>query len=304
MKTFKQHLEERKEISPQMARIMFAEFMGKDFYIPFTEGFIRKLLKTPIQVNAGHILERRNIDVLFNLEGKSNSISALSNPLMTENIFRSFMTTGVATGGGVFALVSGNVLLNAPADIFSMRDGNGTRWVSAGHIITSNKNHTVSGSRLKDFRLVRKVLEKIGQARLDYLERKADDIIDTHLGGDEAAPRSILRLIQNWEWDYDHEIVRSIVAEYTIFMSKLVEKIVSRYRKEFTTVLFFNNINHDHLNELLLSRIKVHEIWFSDQLGNSPEIADVAVDLRNRHGVSVKFGEQEAYKAYIEWIKK
>jgi hypothetical protein len=99
---------------------------GMSNYVPISIPIVKKLVGNTTTAKAAHATDIDNLPKLLSLQGKKKGISTFS-ALDERSIIMS--GAGVATGGGVIVILSGDILFQDKLDIMSIVDKSGRRWI-------------------------------------------------------------------------------------------------------------------------------------------------------------------------------
>lgn len=110
---------------------LFGELIYSNTSLPISIPIIKKLVGNIKTNKVAHVTNYKGYQKLEKLQGKKKGISSFNNLASDSKILRGY---GVATGGGVIAILEGKLLINNNVDMYSRTDSQGRNWIEIGDI--------------------------------------------------------------------------------------------------------------------------------------------------------------------------
>jgi len=110
---------------------LFGELIYSNTSLPISVPIIKKLVGNVKISKVAHVTNYKGYQKLKKLEGKKKGISSFNNLGSDSKILKGY---GVATGGGVIAILEGKLLINSDVDMYSRTDSQGRNWVEVGDL--------------------------------------------------------------------------------------------------------------------------------------------------------------------------
>ena len=282
MKTFKSYLNEGRGTS--LSGLLFLPRIGyyDQLMIPISSSMFKRIWPDTLRATVFHTTDSDGVKSISKLEGRKGQISAFF------SMFSRYMEVGVATSGGVHAVLEmdADVLLSASGDVMSHLDQSGRRWTSISDLKET--------SRWTKFSAVEKDLEKM-----------FDPLVKKYLKkGEFQENATVWELWRMAKRKVDGKTMSLIIKDYMDGMEKVIKKNIDTfssamlsYAKKRSTDLSWdeqvvNNIKVKtaHFFKLPLKIAqpeKDHSLYpeqqelieFAESKGWSTKIWDAAIDL-------------------------
>jgi len=206
MKSFKGYLIER---GTSLSDLLFLPRIGyyDQLMIPISSSMFKRIWPDTLRATVFHTTDSDGVKSISKLEGKKGQISAFF------SMFSRYMEVGVATSGGVHAVLEmdADVLLSASGDVMSHLDQSGRRWTSISDLKET--------SRWTKFSAVEKDLEKM----FDPLVKKYLKRYSLH---DKVTVWELWRMAKR---KVDGKTMSLIIKDYMDGMEKVIKKNIDTF---------------------------------------------------------------------------
>jgi hypothetical protein len=206
MKSFKGYLIER---GTSLSDLLFLPRIGyyDQLMIPISSSMFKRIWPDTLRATVFHTTDSDGVKSISKLEGKKGQISAFF------SMFSRYMEVGVATSGGVHAVLEmdADVLLSASGDVMSHLDQSGRRWTSISDLKGT--------SRWTKFAAVEKSLEKMFDPLVKkYLKR-----------GEFQENATVWELWSMAKRKVDNKTLSLIIKDYMDGMEKVIKKNIDTF---------------------------------------------------------------------------
>ena len=206
MKSFKGYLIER---GTSLSDLLFLPRIGyyDQLMIPISSSMFKRIWPDTLRATVFHTTDSDGVKSISKLEGQKGQISAFF------SMFSRYMEVGVATSGGVHAVLEmdADVLLSASGDVMSHLDQSGRRWTSISDLKET--------SRWTKFSAVEKDLEKM----FDPLVKKYLKRYSLH---DKVTVWELWRMAKR---KVDGKTMSLIIKDYMDGMEKVIKKNIDTF---------------------------------------------------------------------------
>ena len=238
-----------------------------DYYFPLTPDIV-KILNNKKTIKSFHITSFEKLNQLKSLEGTKKSISTMTR---NKNI-RLYRDLKAHWNHGVLCYLEGDIVLESRADVMSIPDDTGRRWINFG----------AAGSSTFSFLLQTKFKE--------FMSKEIGDLIN-----------EIFKA--NIEKDFSKEmnIKRNILLKRYI---NLATKFTQENAPEILTKTFGKDLHDDDLgdaNEIIINNIKLLDCVYSNKA--TPEEIILINQIFPGEKIPVPVGTNEAYDIVSKFIK-
>jgi len=158
MKSFSQYITESSSGGGPAWMASASEMVFREsMMLPVSTPIFNRIFGGTLRTTVFHITSHKNVNATAKLQGKKKSLSAftVADP--------KYLSTGIASGGGVVVEIEANVLISAPEDIMSQPDKTGRRWLEPGFI----NNRSIGSAVVRDaYAAIAGLVKKYGGPRV------------------------------------------------------------------------------------------------------------------------------------------
>jgi len=156
---------------------LFEKLIYSDTALPISVPIVKKLVGNIKTTKVAHVTDYKGYQKLKKLEGKKKGISTFNRLATDSEILRGY---GIATRGGVIAILEGKLLVNSDMDLFSQTDSQGRSWVQVSDLFFGKDSFLmpdVLPKEAKEFRnryIYDGAPEPTGKEKRDYIKMYID----------------------------------------------------------------------------------------------------------------------------------
>jgi len=148
--------------------------------LPISEPIMKKIIGEKT-VTSIHVTDLNGYMQLKKMQGKSKSLATFKTAYEDSQILRG----GLLTGGGIYTVLQGNLLLSSYTDIHSDNDKNGRRWIGFDKIFNRDTSSITRQNYLaflhKDKEYIDAYTEYMDKDRVDATGKKRERLIKRYI---------------------------------------------------------------------------------------------------------------------------
>jgi len=233
---------------------LFGELIYSNTSLPISIPIIKKLVGNVKTSKVAHVTNYKGYQKLKKLEGKKKGISSFNNLASDSKILKGY---GVATGGGVIAILEGKLLINNNVDMYSRTDSQGRNWIEIGDIFFAEDH----------FRMPDVLPKEAMELRKRYRDAPSGQK-DSAISGEEK--RDYIKM-------YIDTATKEMLKRKKVFQQQyLKSQDLSKYGETW--------------NEIIVAQIKIKEVAFIEDVEFSRKGLEKKVKLP-KNGVIIKSDE-------------
>ena len=205
---------------------LFSTLVYTQTYLPISIPIIKKMVGNIKTTKVAHITTYEGYKKLEKLQGKKKGISSFNDLGSSSQLLKGY---GVATGGGVIAILEGKILINSDLDLYSKVDGQGRNWITTSDIFEKGDLFFVDDYLPKEAIEIRKK-KKYGkevtqQEKRDYIKMYIDTATKEMLKRKDIFRKQYLQPFGRYNQNDDTTWNEIIVAQMNIKEVAFVEGV-------------------------------------------------------------------------------
>ena len=205
---------------------LFTVLIRSSTYLPISIPILKKMVGNIKTTKVAHVTTYEGYKKLEKLQGKKKGIASFNNLASDSQILKGF---GVATRGGVIAILEGKLLINSDIDLYSKVDSQGRNWVTVSDLFDGKDHFLID----------------------DYLPKEAQEIRNKKRFGKEVTAQE----------------KRDYIKMYIDTATKEMLKRKDIFRKQYLSPSHRDDLGDGRTwNELIVAQMKIKEVAFVEEI--------------------------------------
>jgi hypothetical protein len=209
---------------------LFSSLVYSSTYLPISIPIIKKMVGNVKTTKVAHVTTYEGYKQLEKLQGKKKGISSFNELGSDSQILRGY---GVATRGGVIAILEGKILINSNVDMYSKVDGQGRNWITTTDLFSGKDTFFVDDYLPKEAKVIRDK-KKYGhevtqQEKRDYIKMYIDTATKEMLKRKDIFRKKYFSPSHRYDADDSKTWNEIIVAQMKIKEVAFVEEFIFGY---------------------------------------------------------------------------